>query len=92
MKTRNYLITAAMMYVMLLSIYALPANAAAASDVLAVGSVTSFNLFGEYSPRSRCRNEAKREWNRCRRRDRRPDRACDMEFERRKRECNRLRR
>ena len=90
MTNRNQLIAIFVMYLMLLSIALVPANAAPRSSAV-VGGLVNFNMNGEYSPRSRCREEAKREWKRCRRRDRRSNERCYMEFERRRRECDRLR-
>jgi len=90
MTNRNQFIAIFVMYLMLLSVALMPANAAPRSTA-AVGGIVNFNLNGEYSPRSRCRDEAKREWKRCRERDRRRNQRCDWELERRRRECGRLR-
>jgi hypothetical protein len=91
MKNTSHLILIFVMYIMLLSTMVLPANAASSRTIFAFGSEANFSLNGEYSPRSRCKHEAKRMWKRCRERDRRPNGVCDMELERRRRECDRLR-
>lgn len=65
MTNRNQLIAILAIYLMLLSVALVPANAAPRSTA-AVGAIVNFNMNGEYSPRSRCRKEAKRIWKRCR--------------------------
>jgi hypothetical protein len=90
MRNRNYLFAVFAIYLLLLSASLVPAAFAAPAPSLAVGAA-NFSLNGEYSPRSRCRDEAKRMWKRCRERDRRPNGVCDMEYDRRRRECDRFR-
>jgi len=90
MKLRHQLVVLFAMYLMLLTILIVPANAAP-SETIVAGPAVNFNMSGEYSPRSRCRDEAKRQWKRCRERDRRHNSTCDFELERRRRECDRLR-
>lgn len=91
MRNFSYLLVMFVMYIMLVSVVAMPANASTPRTLFAAGSESNYSLNGEYSPRSRCKDEAKRQWKRCRERDRRPNGVCDMELERRRRECDRLR-
>ncbi|MEP6849529.1 MAG: hypothetical protein ABI999_11785 [Acidobacteriota bacterium] len=91
MRLRHQLVVIFAMYLMLLTILIVPANAAPRAETIAAGPAVNFNMSGEYSPRSRCRDEAKRQWKRCRERDRRHNSACDFQLERRRRECDRLR-
>ncbi|MGH9821385.1 MAG: hypothetical protein ACRD43_14560 [Pyrinomonadaceae bacterium] len=91
MRNLSYLLVMFVMYIMLLSVVAMPGNASTPPAVFAAGSEANYSLNGEYSPRSRCKDEAKQQWKRCRKRDRRPNAVCDMELERRRRGCDRLR-
>jgi hypothetical protein len=76
---------------MLLTAFIVPANAVARTSA-PTGAIVNFNMMGEMlSPRSRCKDAAKRQWKRCRERDRRANARCDWELERRRRECDRLR-
>jgi len=77
-------------YLMVLAMTAMPASAARPATNLAVGYASNFSLLGEYSPRKRCRDEAKHRWKICRERDRRPNDVCDEELSRRRLECDRL--
>lgn len=92
MRNRNYIFAVCAVYLLLLSAALVPANAAPASRIKVLDSAANYSLNGEYSPRSRCREEAKRMWKRCRERDRRRNGVCDIELERRRRECDRFRR
>jgi len=90
MRPRHQFVVMIAMYLMVITTFMVPANAAPRTTS-AIGGVVNFNVNGEYNPRSRCRDEAKRIWKRCRKKDRRPNSVCDFELERRRSECDRLR-
>ena len=91
MNKKNRVAMILAVFVVVISTFAMPANADTPEMRTDVGSF-NYVLSGTLvSPRSRCRDRAKREWKACRVRDRRRNENCDRRLDREKAMCDRLR-